>query len=318
MKKKYKRGLLFLFLCFLLIGITGTKTVTEGEEKPVTISREQTLVIGRVSDNPRKHYKRLKPIVDYVAGHMKDLGIRQGSVLMAKNNQELIQYLNEGRVDWLTETIFSAIVFSDKAGAEIMLRRWKQGAPDYYSVFFARKNSGINSLEDLKGKKIAFEDPGSATAYFMPVHVLEKAGLNLVELSSPRIDPPADKIGYVFAGAELNISIWVHKGLADAGAFSNLDWEDDLDTLIAFKKDLKIIYKTGSFPRALELVRGNLDPKIKKRLKHVLMIAHNDAEAKEALNAYSKTIKFDEIKGGVKAELEDVRRNFKYIQKYLK
>ena len=318
MKKKYKRGLLFFFLCFFLFGNAGTKAVTEAEEKPVTISREETLVIGRVSDNPKKHYKRLKSIVDYAAGHMKDLGIRQGSVLMAKNNQELIQYLNEGKLDWFSESIFSAIYFADKGGAEIILRRWKRGVPDYYSVFFTRKSSGINSLADLKGKKIAYEDPGSASAYFMPVYALKKAGLDLVELSSPRIEPPVDQVGYIFAGGELNISTWVHKELADAGAFSNLDWEDDDDTLDAFKKDLKIIYKTGSFPRALELVRGDLNAKLKKRLKDLLRNAHNDSDAKEALKTYGKTMKFDDIRGETKVGLINARNILKYIQKDLK
>ncbi len=122
--------------------------------------RQSTLVIGRVSNNPKKHFKRLKPMVDYVVSHLKDLGITRGSVLMAKNNRQLIQYLKEGKLDWVTETVFSALIFSEETGAEIIARRWRKGVPEYFSVFFTRKDSGIASLGDLKGKTIVFEDPG--------------------------------------------------------------------------------------------------------------------------------------------------------------
>ncbi len=303
---------------------------TRFDESPVSISehrvkdlgragaRERTLVIGRVSDNPKKHYKRLKPMVDYVASHLKDLGIMQGAVLMFKNNQELIQAVNEGRIDWVTETPFSAIIFSEATGAEIMLRKWKKGVPDYYSVFITRKDSDIDSLCDLKGKTIAFEDSGSTTAYFVPAAALKKEGLQLQKLSSPREEPPADKVGYAFAGGELSITTWVHKEITDAGAYSNLDWESSKDTPDVFRKDLKIIYQSKPLPRAVELIRKDLDPKIKKRIKNILLRAHEDPEAKKALKLYDKTKKFDEFKGEAKEGLEEARRILEYIREELK
>ena len=46
-------------------------------------SRQGTLYIVRLSDNPKTQYGSLKSVVDYVASHLSDLGITQGSVLMA-------------------------------------------------------------------------------------------------------------------------------------------------------------------------------------------------------------------------------------------
>lgn len=68
--------------------------------------RERTLVIGKVSPNPKKHYLYLKPIADYVAGHMQDLGIDRVKVLMAKNNRQMRNYLKRRKIDWVTETVF--------------------------------------------------------------------------------------------------------------------------------------------------------------------------------------------------------------------
>ncbi|KAA3608951.1 MAG: phosphate/phosphite/phosphonate ABC transporter substrate-binding protein [Candidatus Scalindua sp. AMX11] len=268
--------------------------------------RNRTLVIGRVSGRPKKHYKKLKPIVDFVVTRMKDLGIIDGSVLIAKDNNEMIKYLQEGKIDWVTETPFSAILLSEKTGAEIILRRWKRGVPDYRSVFFVRKDSGINSLNDLKNKKIAFEDAGSTTAYLVPFSVLKKRGFDLIELSSPREEPPLDKVGYTFVHGELNIATWVHEGLADIGAYSNLDWENRNDTPASYKRNLKIIHQTRPIPRSVELVRKDLDSNITTRIKEVLLNAHNDPEAKEPLYQYSHTTKFDELKGETVEGLQEV------------
>ncbi|MFQ6034936.1 MAG: phosphate/phosphite/phosphonate ABC transporter substrate-binding protein [Sedimentisphaerales bacterium] len=284
----------------------------------VRSTQKDTLVIGRVSDNPKKHYQQLKPIVDYVVAHLKDVGITQGEVLMANDNQQMIQWLKDAKIDWVTEGIFSSIIFSEETGAEIMLRRWKKGAPTYYTIFFTKKDSDIGTLRDLKGKKIAFEDPGSTSAYFLPVAVLKREGLRLQELSSPRERPLAEKVGYAFAGGELNISTWVYKGLVDAGVQNNLDWQDPQITPEIFKKDFKIIYRSKPLPRMVELIRKDLNPKIKERIKQILLKAHNDPEAKEALKTYSKTEKFDEFEGETKEGLQQARRILEYIREELR
>lgn len=272
------------------------------------------LIIGKVSDDPRKHYTRLKPMVDYVVEHIGDLGITRGEVLMAKDNAQMIRYLKEGRVDWVTETVFSSVAFADKAGAEILLRKWKKGVPEYHSVFITRKDSGIEKLEDLKGRLIAFEDPGSTTAYFLPKAVMLDQGLELVELASPRQTPPAGKVGYAFAGEEVNIAAWVHKGLAAAGAYNNLDWDKADHTPRGFRNDLKIFHATRSMPRALESVRGDLDPAVRQRLIEVLTTAHQTAAGRKALYAYQRTRQIDFLDGDVRAQIDEVRRIMRRLE----
>lgn len=279
---------------------------------------KDTLVIGKVSDNPKKHYRYLKPMVDYVVRGMEDLGIKQGKVLMAKNNQQMLRYLKQGKVDWVTETVFSSVVFHDEAGAEIILRKWKKGAPDYYSLIFVRKDSGIDSLQDLKGRTIAFEDSGSTSAYYIPASVLIRNKLELYKLDSARDKFQADKVGYIFTNEEINTSTMVYKGLVDAGAFNNRDWETEDHNPELYRKDMKVIYKTNRFPRALEVVRKDLDPNIKQRLKELLLKAHEDPDAKSALRSYQKTKKFDEINDEAMLGVEEARRLGKIVREFVK
>jgi len=297
----------------------GSKSVKAVVAKKTSETPKTTLVLGQVSPSPKNKYKKLKPIVDYAASRLKDLGIEKGSSLIAKNNAQMVQYLKEGKVDWVTETPISGIYFNKKTGADIVLRKWKKGVREYHTVFFARKDSGINSLKDLKGKKIAFGDPGSTSSFYVPIATLLKEKIDLIELSSIRAVLPKNKVGYVFAGGkEINISVLVHRKLADVGAFSNLDWESTKDTPEKFKKNFKIIHQTKPIPRAVELFRKDLDSKIKQRLKRILLNAHNDPEAKDALKAYDKTAKFDEIKGQAQSGMDMAGEILNFVQKKLK
>ena len=269
--------------------------------------------IGRVHATPSKAYAEVKPIVDYVASALVDLGITEGKVVVAKNRQEMIDLLKDGKVDWTTDSVISALIYSEKARADILMRRWAGGVPTYYSIIFARRDSGIFSLKDLKGKKIAFENPGSTSSFYIPVATLMKAGVELVELPSAQAKTPQTKAGYTFAGDELSITTWVHRQVVDAGAYHNQNWEKSETNPEAMKADLKIVYQSKPFPRMVEVVRTTLNPKIKKRLKEILSNAHNDPAAQEALKMFNKTVRFDEFKGEALSELDEARELLKYL-----
>ncbi|TCS41337.1 phosphate/phosphite/phosphonate ABC transporter substrate-binding protein [Reinekea marinisedimentorum] len=268
---------------------------------------KDTLVIGKVTTNPKKHYDTLRPIVDYAVARMGDLGITEGKVLMAKDNEQMIEYLKTGQVDWVTETIFSSIEFEEQANAELLVRKWKKGVPNYHTIFFTRKDSGIDTLEQLAGHTIAFEDEGSTSAYFIPAAVLLQNGQTLTAMQRPNQTPDDDSVGYIFSGAEINTSTWVHKKIVSAGAYNNLDWDKEDHLPPMFRDDFQIIHTTPSIPRAVEVVSGSLDPAVKERLKEILLTMHEDPEAADALDSYQKTSKMDELTPEIMANIEQAR-----------
>lgn len=305
----------FISIVFIAPGVLASENLTEAGQ--TSFSREQTLVIGKVTEDPKKIYKKLKPIASYAAGHMADLGIRKVEVLFAQDNAMMIRYLRQGKVDWITETPFSALIFVEKADAEILLRRWKKGVAQYHTIFFTRKDHAIESLADLKGKTIAFEDPGSTTAFLLPAATLISNGLSLVQFETPRDRPPADKVGFIFARNEVNAPTWVYKNMVDAGAFSNLDWEDSDRMIESIKSKMKIFHRTVNIPRGLELVRKDLRTDIKSRLKAVLLNCHKDPEAKSALKAYKKTTRFDALDAQIQNNLEWIQSLSRIVQSEL-
>ncbi|MFC5570775.1 phosphate/phosphite/phosphonate ABC transporter substrate-binding protein [Lysobacter yangpyeongensis] len=250
------------------------------------------LVIGRISDDPKAHYEQLKSLLDYVVPRMKDVGIREGRILMAKDATQMASYLRRGRVDWVTETAGTGMLLKERAGAKPLLLTERDGTSHYHAVFFARADSDVRSLDDMRGHSVAFQRPSSTSAYFLPATELLHRGNSLELLLSPTDRLDSGVVGYVFARSELNIATWVHKRLVDVGVMSNLDWENPRRVPAAFRPDLRVIGRTGDVPRALELVRSDLDPKVEARLREVLLGAAGDPQAHDALLGFFQTTRF--------------------------
>lgn len=270
---------------------------------PAFASDPHVLVLGRVSDDPKAHYEQLKPLLDYVVPRMADVGITEGRILMARDLQQMTSYLRRGRVDWVTETSANAMRLRQRSGAEALLLTERDGVSRYGSLVFARRDSGIASLEDLRGRSIVFQNPSSTSAYVLPAMDLLNAGLPLQLLLSPMDKPDPASVGYLFARSELNISTWVHKRLADAGAMSNLDWNNPQRMPPSYRADFVVIDRSDAVPRAIEMVRGDLDQRIRARLREVLLEAGNDPDAREALLQFFGTTGFHPVDATTEASL---------------
>ena len=250
------------------------------------------LVLGRISDDPKTHYEQLKPLLDYVVPRMADVGIREGRVLMARDAQQMASYLRRGQVDWVTETAGTAMLLQQRASAQPLLLTERDGVSRYRGVLFVRRDSGLGSLEDLRGRSVAFQNNASTSAYFLPTIELLRRKLSPSLLLSPMDKPSDQTVGYVFARSELNVGVWVHKRLVDAGTMSDIDWNNPQRVPPSFRKDLEVIHTSEPVPRALEMVRGDLEPRVLARLREVLLDAAADPEAREALQYFFRTTRF--------------------------
>ena len=83
----------------------------------------------------------------------------------------VIQGLLGGTLDmaWLGASAFAKIHLTDPNAVELALTKQNvDGSTGYYSIAFARKDSGITKLEDAKGKVFAFAEPNSTSGYLVP------------------------------------------------------------------------------------------------------------------------------------------------------
>ncbi len=291
------RPLTVLFLAAMIA--VGASTDVAGESLRV--------VIGRISEKPREHFDRMRALADHLAIELEADGVTGVDVVLVDSLAEMQQLLETGRVDMLSETAFMALALADSGAADLVLREWKQGVPEYHTVFFARTDSGIDDIGDLVDGTIAFEDPGSTSAYMIPRATMELAGHELTPLDQPDGPVPPGRIGYMFAEGEINIVAWVHRGLADAGVVSNLDWENEDDTPSFLKDDLLIIHRTEPIIRSLLLMRSDLDPALRARLTEILLGMHETEAGQRALSRYFRVSRYDPLDESAMGAMEFVR-----------
>lgn len=295
-------------LCLALLFSTATPSANAATDQHV-------LVLGRISDNPKVHYDQLKPLLDYVVPRMRDVGITSGRVLMARDPQQMVSYMRRGRVDWVSETASMAVQLRDRAGAHPLLETERSGVNEYRTVFFTRRDSGIHSLADLRGRTLALQQVSSTSAYVAPMIEMLSSGLTLEVMVSPSEKPDSTSVGYVFAQSEFNMATWVDKRLVDAGAFSNLDWPRVLQRAPGFADDLVIFHQTESYPRAVEVVRGDLDAKVSARLREVLLGAARDPAAAKALASFFGTTGFSELSPAALSALQHMADGVQRIRR---
>ncbi len=287
------RSLRPLLACLLCLSVAWMPSTQAQVVAPAQAADDASvLVLGRVSDDPKSHYDQLKPLLDYVVPRMASVGIRSGRILMAKDLQQMTSYLRRGQVDWINETAGNAGLLERRGVANSFLVTEREGATRYHSVFFVRRDSPVRTLADLAGRSVAFQNPYSTSAYYLPAAELLDKGMKLEVLLSPMDRPAPGAVGYLFARTELNITTWVHKRLVDAGVFSNLDWANPQRMPPSFSQDFRIVAVTADVPRALMLTRNGMDPKVEARLREVLMEASTDPDAGEVLRRFIGTSRF--------------------------
>lgn len=112
----------------------------------------------------------------------------------------LLEALAVGSID-LGATGDSPPVFAQAAGKDLVYVAYESPAPEGSAVVVP-VNSPIRSLEDLKGKRVAFTKGSSA--HFLTAQVLKKAGLGLADIQ-PLYLQPADARA-AFEGG--NVDAW--------------------------------------------------------------------------------------------------------------
>jgi phosphonate transport system substrate-binding protein len=121
-------------------------------------------------------------------------------------------------VAWLGASGYAKTYLTDPDAVEpILVKVNMDGSYGYHSIAFARKDSGITSLEDLKGKTFGFGDPNSTSGYLIPsIEIPQQTGASMES---------GDYFGEVkFTGGHEQTIVAVANGDIDAG----VSWADGL------------------------------------------------------------------------------------------
>jgi phosphonate transport system substrate-binding protein len=112
----------------------------------------------------------------------------------------------KAQIGWLNT--FNYVLAHEKYGVDVALVTQRFGLTTYNGQIIVRADSGITTLQDLKGKVMCWVDPNSTSGYIIPRIMLQANGIN----------PDTDFAKQVEAGSHNNVVTQVYNGDCDAGA----------------------------------------------------------------------------------------------------
>ncbi|TCP42436.1 phosphonate ABC transporter substrate-binding protein [Rhodovulum marinum] len=186
----------------------------------------------------------------------------------------VIQGLLGGTIDmaWLGASGYAKTYLEDPEAVEpVLVKVNVDGGYGYHSIGFARKDSGIASLADMKGKVFGFGDPNSTSGYLIPsIEIPAETGASM---------QPGDFFGdVVFTGGHEQTIVAVANGDVDGGvtwADGLGNWEDGynsgalrkaVDAGLIDMNDLVEIWRSKPIPEGPIVLRKALPENVKVQM----------------------------------------------------
>ncbi len=162
-------------------------------------------------ENPEKLIGDISEISRYLEG---ELG-RPVRGFVTQDHAAAIEALSAEKADISFMGALPYVIARAQNGARAILSEVYRGKPYYASAIFVRRDSGIRTLEELRGKTIAFADPVSESGYLYPREIFVKA-----KLFSREDDLHAFFRRVYFAGGYQQAIQAVTNGLVDSAGVS--------------------------------------------------------------------------------------------------
>lgn len=257
-----KKTILSVSAIFIAVGIVfyvfaGRPSTTEDIVKS---SEVEVLKMGLIpADDAEEMLRNYEPIQQYLS---EQLGIPV-EIQVTSDYTAAIEAMRAKHIDMAWFGPFSYVIASNVAGAEAIVNgvRRSDGKSDYHSVIITKADSGINTLDDLKGRSFSFVDPASTSGNLIPRKMLIENG----------IDPDNDFSTIFFAGTHNAVEYAVANGKVDAGADSDNSYNRMVEAGEIDANVNVIIHKSDPIPGSPIAVRGDLSEGFKRRIQDVLV-----------------------------------------------
>ncbi len=192
---------------------------------------------------------------------------------VATSFSAVIEAMGTGKahVGWLNT--FGYILAHEKYGVDVILVTVRFGRPYYKGQIITQADSGIKSLEDVKGKSMCWVDVASTSGYIIPRVMFQAAG----------VDPDADFSQTTEAGSHNNVVLAVYKGDCDAGATyvdARGTIEDDFPDV---KDKLVVIAESPEIPNDTVSVAKELPAEMRTKIQKALLEIAASEDGKAAL-----------------------------------
>jgi phosphonate transport system substrate-binding protein len=190
---------------------------------------------------------KFAPITDLIAtGSGKPVEVKPTSDYLS-----IVEAMRSGLIDVAAFSPFPTPLAEAVAGVTPLVVA--KGAA-YSSVFVCRTDTGIDSIDDLRGRKIAFVDAGSTSGNYIPKLLLKRAGIN-----------PDTDIEGSYAGGHDTAQLAVKQGSVDCAADARSSYQTMVDKGVIDGSTQRVVAESDPIPVSLVIIaRKDLDPALEQ------------------------------------------------------
>ncbi|MBM0745718.1 phosphate/phosphite/phosphonate ABC transporter substrate-binding protein (plasmid) [Phormidium sp. CLA17] len=133
--------------------------------------------------------------------------------------------------------------------------------PWYRACIIVAASSPIQTLADLRGKRVAFVSPSSTSGYLMPLAALKQLG----------IDPDRDFAAVIFGGTHAQTEALLEDGKVDAIATNIPSYNKRQSLGQLTPGNSRVLWESAPVPHSPFLVASNLPPALIEKLKEAFL-----------------------------------------------
>jgi len=252
-------------------------------------------------ENPDQLIEDVAPVVAYLE---ERLGV-EVEHFAATDYAGVVEALRHGTADAGFMGPLQYVMAHHQAGARAILGEVYNGKPTYVSRIFVRKDSGIEKIDDLRGRSMAFVDPISSSGYMYPLDVFKHAGLIAGRDGAEKFFQQI----YFAGGDEQALRAVLNRFVAAAGigqyAFNLLRPEE--------RDQIRTIGESRPIPSHCVVVRKDLDEKLAKGLQEALL-ALNDGDHRVLLKQLYNVDGYVVVDHDTYAPVEEVARAYGFLR----
>ena len=185
-----------------------------------------------------------------------------------------VEALRNGDADVSFMGALPFVLAENQIRAVPLLSEVYRGQPSYAGVVFVRRDSGIKTLADLKGRDIAFADPVSESGYLYPLDLFVRGG----HINSSK-DAQAFFGQIYFAGGYQQAMQAMANGLVDAAGASQYA---DLFLTPEQQTEIMVLAQSEQIPSHAVVARPGLEKSVQDKFVKVMM-SLNEPENRQLL-----------------------------------
>lgn len=262
------RRIALLLLGLLLLAVPNSPSAQQTQQN-------ETLLLGiEPEHNIFDQMERYRALAAYLS---EQLGVRVNLTIMSRYG-EVIKRIRGRQLDGAFLSPYTATLGIGQLGLEPVVSPVNlNGESTSRGYIFVRADSGIQSVDDMRGKSMTFVDPATMEGYLYPLAYLREQGIAGLESFFSR---------YSFAGSHASAIFAVLDGRADIGAAKNTVYDRMALQDPTIDQELRIIARSPQEPEVTLCLRKDLAEDLRQQIGEILLHMDTTPRGKKVLKEF--------------------------------